>query len=578
MLNSNKWLMISFFSSFLFIQYAFAQDEQTQAVETTNSNEKVLENWQEVSGQSGAIATAAGGATLEWHGEATVDVYNIDTSFDENAGNLSGLREGTFTQTRLLGDLRYVEQAGDVTYAQGGVSLSRDRARQNLYSSRIENLQVGRAGVGYQLSAGDIVASFSNIGSNLGLRGVYGAKQMNALTLQGYAGTVIDSWEALMSRSPLIDQPARTRFLRDVTGAKADYKLTDDWSLFGTLQHFKDRQSSVIDRLKAEQTGLSGSTGTVGVGFKTNQASFSAEIGSSRKNIDETNGDSFNDAAMLLDAAYAWQTISIFAGHHNIGANYTSLSSNITTGIRESFVGANWALTPSLTYTNRIGRSDTRPADLQGNAGEITQTDTLINQLSYNVTQLPGLNLSLQDTRNWTALQEIDSRNTSTQLSAFYSTQYYSGGLTFGNARQRASNAPESNSNTDSVNFNISRQVLEGELIALPSLSGGLTFNTGYQQQRINNGTETTLGTQGVSCNLQSKKLGQLTAGFSNQDRRQATDNVVLNSKIINLDWNKTITEALSLKAYIRNNYLNHGSRLQKVDEKTVGLIADYLW
>ena len=578
MASSYKVLIISFFSSLLSIQYASAQDEQSQSSESNSSNQKVLENWQGVSGQSGSIAGTESGATLEWHGEAIVDVYNVDTSFDEQNGELSGLREGTFTQTRLLGDLRSVEQTGDVTYAQGGVALSRDRARQSLYSSRVENFQAGRAGTGYQLSAGDVVASFSNIGSSLGLRGVYGAKQLNALTFQGYAGTVTDSWEALINRTPLNNQPARTRFLRDVAGAKTDYKLDESWTIFGTAQTYKDRQSSLVDRLTDAQVGQSGSTGTVGFGFKTNQANLSLELGGSRKSIDEKGGDTLGDAAMLLDTAYAWQSVSVFAGHHNIGANYTSLSSNVTSGIRESFVGANWTVTPSITYGNRIGRSDTRPADLQGNVGDLTQTDSLINQLSYSVTQIPGLNVSLQDTRNWSEFQEINTRNTSTQLSTFYSNQHYSGGITFANGRQRSSNAPESNSTTDSADFNIGRQVLEGELLALPNISCGLRFNAGYQQQRISNGTETSLGTQGVSLNVQSKKIGQLAAGFINQDRRQSINRSLLNSKIINLDWNKTLSDALTLKAYIRNNYLNHGDRLQRVDEKTVGFIADYLW
>lgn len=571
-------LVLGVFGSLFFVQCASAQDDSSTVPVSANSNEKVLEDWQRVSGQSGSVSGGEGGATLEWHGEATEEVYNVDTSYDENSGELSGLQEGTFTQTRLLGDLRSVEQDGDVTYGQGGIALTRDRARQTLYSSRIENLQVGRAGVGYQLSAGDVVASFSNIGSSLGLRGIYGAKQINALTIQGYTGTVTDSWEALINRTPINNQPARTRFLRDVAGAKVNYQFDEQWSVFGTAQTYKDRQSSVVDRLANQQIGFSGSTGTAGVNYKTNQANLAFELGTSNKKVDEPGGDDFGDAAMLLDASYAWQTFSVFTGHHNLGANYTSLSSNVISGIRESFVGSNWVITPSLTYGNRIARSDSRLADLLGKVGDITQTDSLINQLSYSVALIPGLNVSVQDMRNWSEFQDINSRNNSTQLSTFYANQHYNGGITVGNARQRFSNTPEFNSNTDSADFNIGRQVQEGELLALPSISGGLRFNAGYQQQRINNGTETTIGTQGVTINVQSKTFGQLAAGFINQDRRQTIERAVLNSKIVNLDWTKIVSDALTLKAYIRNNYLNHGDRLQRVDEKTVGFIADYLW
>jgi hypothetical protein len=545
---------------------AFA-DEMTALPSTSESSNQI-----QVHQENNAISS------LEWHGEASSDIYNIDTAVDGENAALSGLREGTFSLTTLQGDLRLIEQLGDVSYAQGSISMTRDRAKQSLYSSQINNVQLGRAGIGYQLSAGDVVADFSKIGSSLGLRGVYGAKQVNALTLYGFAGTQSDSWEALINRTPITNQPARSRFLRDVAGVKLNYQIDQQWTLFGTAQTYHDRKSSLNSVLAASQIAQKGHTGTTGIVYKGSQATFSAEFGGSQQYFDDVLSQDHSDAALLLDAAYAWQIVSVNAGYHNLGARYTALAGNIAPGIRETFIASNWQISPTLTYGNDVRRTDSRTANLLDNLIAQTRTDTLTNRINYTVSSIPSLNISLQDSRNWTETALNTSRNTSTQLTTAYANQHYSGGIVFNNARQRTNNNPESNSMTDGVQINLGRQVQEGELVILPALSGGVQFYGGYQQQRIANGTQTSNATQGISMNARSQKIGQLQLGLSNTDTRQPNGRSTLNTKAINLDWSKTISQALAFKAYIHNNYRNHGDTLQTVDEKIMGIQGDYQW
>lgn len=553
--------------------FAFAADS-----EVPNGNQEVLDNWQQQSGQAATIVNDASGPTLEWHGQVTEDLYNVDTVSDSDNTALSGLKEGTFSLTTLQGDLRSTTEAGDVTYAQGGASITRDGAKQSLYSSQMTNLQFGRAGQGYQISGGDVVADFSKIGSNLGLRGVYSAKQLNSMTFYGYAGVLSDSWESLFNRNTLTNQPARSRYLRDAMGAKVDYKLNEAWTAFGTAQTYSDRKSSLAGSLAAGQISQNGSTGTVGLGYKTTQSNFSVELGSSRYGLGTVGGNTFTDMALLVDVGYAWQTVNVRAGHHNIGVHYTSLAQNVVPGIRESFVGGDWFITPNVSYSNDIRRSEMRSINFFGGKDTLNLVDTLVNRLNYNVTQLPGLNIGLQDMRNWGEVEGNTSRNNTTQLSTFYSTQHYSGGLTLSNSRQSTSANPLSNSVSDGVQVSIGRQIMTGELIALPSISGGIQFTCGYQQQRIANHTETSSGTQGVSINAQSAKLGQLMFNITNVDTRQPAANIVLNTKMVNLDWTKVISDALLFKAYIKNNFINHGNQLQAIDEKIVGAQLDYQW
>lgn len=567
-------ILIACFSGVLNLPFlAFADD----AIEA-NSNQEVLESWQKQSGQSATIVNNSNGPTLEWHGQVTENLYNVDTSNGPDDFALSGLQEGNFSLTNLQGDLRSITEAGDTTYIQGGASVTRDRAKQTLYSSQMTNLQFGRAGQGYQISGGDIVADFSRIGSNLGLRGVYSAKQLNAMTFYGFAGVISDSWESLFNRSTLTNQPPRSRYLRDAAGAKVDYKLDESWNAFGTAQTYSDRQSSLATALAIGQVAQNGSTGTVGLGYKTLQSNFSVEVGASKNGVGTVGGDTFTDKAFLVDMGYAWQTLSVHAGYHNIGLRYTSLAQNVVPGIRESFVGGDWFITPSLSYSNDIRRSEMRTVNFFDGNDTLNSVDTLVNRLNYNVTALPGLNIGLQDMRNWGKVEANTSRNNMTQLNVFYSTQHYSGGVSLSNARQRTNTNPLSNSVTDGVQLTLGRQILPGELIAFPSISGGIQFNGGYQQQRIANNTETTSGTQGVSVNMQSVKLGQLMFSIMNIDTRQPTAKSVLNTKIVNLDWTKVISDALAFKAYIRNNFINHGDQLQTIDEKIVGAQLDYQW
>jgi hypothetical protein len=568
-------ILIACFSGVLNVpHFAFATDG-----DEANGNQEVLESWQKQSGQSATLVNNSNGSTLEWHGQVTEDLYTVDTSNDSDEFALSGLQEGTFSLTTLQGDLRSTTEAGDINYIQGGVSLTRDRAKQTLYSSQMTNLQFGRAGQGYQISGGDIVADFSRIGSNLGLRGVYSAKQLNATTLYGFAGVVSDSWESLFNRHTLTNQPARSRYLRDAVGGKIDYKLNESWNVFGTAQTYSDRRSSLANALAIGQASQSGSTGTVGLGYRTLQSNFSVEVGTSRNGVDTAAaGDTLTDKALLVDMGYAWQTLNLHAGYHNIGLNYTSLAQNVVPGIRESFVGGDWFITPNLSYSNDIRRSEMRTVNFFDQNDTLNLVDTLVNRLNYNVTALPGLNIGLQDMRNWGKVEANTSRNNMTQLNIFYSTQHYSSGLTLSNARQRTNTNPLSNSTTDGVQVTLGRQILPGELIAFPSISGGIQFNGGYQQQRIANNTETTSGTQGVSVNVQSVKLGQLMFSIMNVDTRQPTAKAVLNTKVVNLDWTKVISDALAFRAYIRNNFINHGDRLQTFDEKIVGAQLDYQW
>lgn len=573
LLKNNKRIAGFFCSICLVATSAHAEDVNNGA------NQEVLDAWQDVSGQSGEISDENGG-TIEWHGQATQDVYHVDVESSQPSNTLSGLDEGNFSTTRLQGDLRYNEAGGAVNYIQGGFSHTNDQAVQSLYRTQITNIQFGRAGNGYQLAAGDVVADFSKIGSSLGLRGLYASKQKNAFTVSGYAGTVATSWESLFNRSTMTGQPARNQYLRDVIGAKVSYALDQNWSIFGTGQTFSDRESSLDDVLSAFTFSESGATGTAGVAYQDEQASFSVELGTSRVSYDAEGADDASDTAVIIDAAYAWQQVNVQAGYHHLGTRYTSLSQNVIAGVREGFVSGQWFVTPNLTYGGDVRHSDSRISNIFDQKSPLSSLYSLTNWLTYAIPSLPGVSVSLQDTRNWGSIKGVDAKNQNsrTELSTSYANQHYSASVALSNQKDKNSGSSLSNSTTDGVQVSLGRQMLAGELLVMPTVSGSVQVYGGYRQQRIANGTETTSGNQGLAVNMGSKSLGQLQVSFTNQDTRQPNGEPVLNTKSVYLDWTKMIAEVFSVKAYVSNNYINHGDSTKRVDEKIVGLQGDYQW
>jgi len=548
------------------------------------SNQSVLDDWKAKSGQSGTISKNDGseGALLEWHGEVTTDAYNVDTKSADPGRTLSGLQEGSFQLTNFQGDLRRTEASGDVNYIQGGVSVTNDRATQTLYTTQTYNLQVGRAGPGYQIAVGDVIASFSQLGSNLGLRGIYGARQIDAATLSGYTGMVSNTWESLLALPTINSQRSRTQFLREVSGGKIGYQVDNVWEVFGTAQTYQDIESSINNRGGLGggfgQKPQEGSTGTFGAKYQTDRALVTAEAGYSKYNTNQPGTSTAADNALLLDASYRWQTAGLRAGYHDLGVQYTSLAQTVAPGIREAYVGGDWYILPTLSYGADIRESETRFRSFFG-GGEFKNTvDLIVNRLSYSFTKLPGLNVSLQDMRNWGKNETSTNRNSNTLLSGFYAIQQYSASLSLGVGEFKNSVNPDSDSANESIQVGVGRQILSGEIKFLPEISMSVQLNGGYSRQRIANGTQTATNSQGISLNSQSKTLGLFSLYLQNQDTTQPNGGNPLNTKIINLNWNKPVSEALAFKAYVRAAFRNHGVQDLFIDEKIVGAQLDYLW
>ncbi len=541
------------------------------------ANSQVLQTWQE---QTGQAVWVNDNGQVEFHGATSVDAYGNSVSSPSGNPALSGLRDGNKARGIFQGDIRSTSPEGDVTYVQGVLSSTNDRGVQSRYATQVNSLQVGRAGPGYQIAFGDVVAAFSNLSSSLGLRGGLVAREMDAFTFTAYAGTVADSWEALANSAALDGLAPRTRYLRDVYGAKLDYRLSTQTSLFATAQGYNDRMSSTT--LFPGSPAYDGSVLTFGGKQQATQGQWAAEAGHSRRRDANTNIDASGNA-LALDGSYRWTAFGVRAGFHDLGANYASLAQTVAPGVREWYVGGDWNLTAFLNVGVDLRHSLSRLAPSAGFAGTSNELDTVNTRVSYSVESLPGLMFSLSDTRNKGEDNAGTSlRNNQTQLSAAYGSGAWNGQLTVGKGESSNSASALASSQTRSVQASVGRSFSDaiGAAGMAPAWTVATQLFASAQEQDLA-ATATTLKNRiiGLNGSLQSQRYGNWSAVLQTQKTTQpAVGAAGLTTRSLILDWSKSFTQQWTAKAYARINRRNHGDFLLQVDERVVGVQGSYQW
>jgi len=554
----------------------FAQTlEQMPTQENGNANQQILQKWQSQTGQTGAV-NAQG--QVEFHGDATFDVYRNSVSNPNGKADLTPLRTGTFEKIVLQGDLRSTSADDDVLYAQGVITGSNDRSVLARYANVANSVQIGRSGVGYQLSFGDVVAAFSSLGSNLGLRGTMGTKELGGLTVTGFAGTVAESWEALTNRAALDGLTPRTRYLRDVVGAKAEYKISNEFTGFMTLQNYHDRMGSAD--LPAGSAALDGQITTIGSKYVNGNLQVTAEVARSTKN-DLVASTSASGQASIIDATYRMDSVALRSGYHDLDASFASLAQTTAAGIREWYVGADWTITPQLTYGVDVRDAITRVAAQGETPSSQSSLQSLTNRVNYSVAAIPGLAFSVTDTRNKgkDAFQN-GTLNEAGQFVTTYTSAEWSANALVGIGRARNPLNEVADSNNKNWQVTIVRNLSDASSEKQADWTLGLQVTTGRQLQAlIATGVETRTSNLGFNVTGTSQSYGNLNLGWLRQRSTQPIAGAAnLTTDTLNLDWTKSFGPQLTMKAYAKVNRRNHGDALLQVDERIIGVQGAFKW
>lgn len=556
------------------------------------ANSQVLQAWQQQTGQAAWVNDQG---QVEFHGAVTVDAYSNGSNIPSGNRALSPLPHGTFGRATFQGDVRSTTEEGDVTYLQGVLTNGNDRTVMPRYDTQVNSFQAGRAGPGYQIAVGDVVAGFSGLSSNLGLRGLLAARQTGSLTFTGFAGTVTETWESLLNVRPLDGFAARTRYSRDVYGGKAELQYDEALSGFVTLQGWRDRTSSAL--LPVGSTALGGTSISVGGKYLAQRGQLAVETAhSSQQDVSlggvgagavpgagfagTTSAGSGN--AFIADASYRWDTVGVRAGFHNLSTGYASLAQTVAPGVREWYAGGDWMISPELTWSSDLRHALSRMAATAFFPAASNELDSLANRLSYNIASLPGLMLSLSDTRN-TGKDGFGNKTTNdqTMYSAAYAVGQWNAQAGAGTGRSRSPVAPQADSDSRQWQFGLGRFFSDSETVeGVPrwTLSTQL-FATGQDQRMLAASTEVSSRVIGVNFSLQSQHHGTVSAGWQRFSTTQPlAGQPTLVTQSLTLDWAYQLSRQFSLKAYARLNYRNHGDLLFQADERIVGLQGAYQW
>jgi hypothetical protein len=172
-----------------------------------------------------------------------------------------------------------------------------------------------------QLAADAVNANFSNLGTNLALRGRYCTTQFGSTRVTAAVGKFADDWALLANGQP----PAPTR---DAAAAKVDYELTDSLKTFVTAQGYQYGMNGTPSDISPVQLGRAQSV-TIGLDFRQGRFALLAEVGGS---------------------------------HRDLGRSYTTLSGFAAPGLKDTYTGAKWRATPWLSLDTDLRRSLNRMA------------------------------------------------------------------------------------------------------------------------------------------------------------------------------------------------------------------------
>lgn len=542
-------------------------------VAASDANQAVLERWRGLTGQ--ALAVDDDGrlhrpSPWRLRGQVSVDVYAQDLDLDPGVpvvpGQLSPVDEGLHGRLQLQLDARTeVPDDQPQDYVLASLRSTDDRGQAPRYATQLQNLQAGRAAAGYGVAVGDVVANFSPLSSNLGLRGLQGALGWEQLALTAYAGIVAESWESLVNASPReAGQPARTQRLRDVAGSKLEWTPVAAWSLFATVQAYGDRASDdpLLTTPRAQ-----GQVASLGARRAQENSTLALEAAWSLRDPDD--GDEADGHAVTASFNQRWSRLGLRLLAQDIAPEFASLAQMAAPGMQEQALGVDVDLLPGVSWSvdARNGASRRLAAGLT----EETELDTLSQRLNCQLPALPAWTLTLADLRN----REISplgekKRNRSTQAQIVYAAQQWQAQL------QHAEGAQDGGGNEsdiDQTQLSLSRRQMLG------GWSLGLQGLLGLQVQEQRTGGRTRQQHQRVDIDIAHKLAGRLTlmAAHTQTEPDAGSPTPDFDSWQYALDWTRPVAAA-QWKAYVRRDDRNQGNPSIASDTTEAGLQWSRTW
>jgi hypothetical protein len=537
-----------------------------------DQNQQVLESWaQAAGGAAPALVSEGGGTRLEWQVQTQSEGYDRNVVTPANTGALhSPFEDGGHSKHSVAFHVRSSDIDGGALFLQSALLASNDRAVLSKYAQQVSSFQLGGTGTNYQWAAGDVAAAYSQLGSNLGLRGLSGQLRLGSMGISAHAGTVAESWEALTKRDPLNGQPARSSYLRDVYGVKLDLEAVPGWRLFVTTQAYEDRPDS-LQPMGSPLPPAQARSHTLGATYQAGDWTWTVEAGTSRfvqGEEGERSGGAALTSLVYRTGAFTWR-----AGFNDIGATYAAVGAMAAPGVQEGYGGVDWQATPSITLGLDLRSGAQRTAATAISAATRAPFDALTLRGGFQLGDwVQGLSAQLQDMRSRQRNPQGGEREMGqTQLGLSFSRGlwYLMAGLTHASADD--SLYPAADTRARGWQASVGRS-WNGDPAGLPWSVAVQLMANGQLQQLLASGQGTRTQNAGLSLTAQHATWGSLALSLQAGTMTQPMGGPELRQLAVQLDASYPLTKSAALKGYWRHNERNAGSPTLNSEEQVGGV------
>jgi hypothetical protein len=297
------------------------------------------------------VVQSAGGPTqLVWNTTLDLSVYrNTQTG----GAVLNPNANGTLHRGVLSTDYRRVSEGDVTTWASAQITQTNDITSQR-HKFLTNKVQIGYSQPGFVGAIGDLAVSHSNLSTNLPLRGVQAQSYLGPVVASAAAGLFVEDWKSAFDKGVRPAYPREAYAFKLASAPNAFDAAIKGFDVYATAQSFSDQPTNTARSplILNPLNGAKGASASVGASYKYN--TFAANIEFAKSRFDEEGRARLNDDALMGDVS--WQgdpaslPIAIRLGHHNIGEDFSTLST-VAPGTRESFGNISWRVTTEFSAT-----------------------------------------------------------------------------------------------------------------------------------------------------------------------------------------------------------------------------------
>lgn len=503
-------------------------------------------------------------ALLAWQNSIEGNTYTNDVDSASSTVN-TPLKDGSFYKAQYQTDLRRTFNDEKIDFFQFSLTHSNDPAVLSSTQNQINNLQLGRSGPEYYVSAGDVAPNFSSLSSALAVRGVLGQKVLGNYTVSLFGGKVADSWEAL-SNSVL-----RSQFLRDVYGAKVETDLSDRLGVYLTAQNSQDDGGSLTDPA-AVGTLNARNVQSITIGFKYEIAPELTLAGEAAQSTSKTETQpELNGKASILDATWKKGMVTVRGGYHNLDPEYVSLSSKAQAGIIENLLSLDWKASSWLDVG--AGVTKTRSTTLAAFPLVSTSHQTDAENVKAGITLSQAWGLSLQKSNSRTRDLSSDELTSNEQTSAGlkFNSSGWTAALNRSYLEVRNESLPSMEANTTNTKLSVGRQISENSNFAEAAWGLDMGFDYGLQEQDLLSGEETASVNRSLTLSGRLTKWGSLNLVLSDNTTERPNGLSDLTTLSQDIEAVHDFSQTSKGRIYYRHTESNTGAPLLAVEERVLG-------